>query len=61
VRKVCGSGDLSSDGYQHNTKLFRSYIEKYGSGSRNFVRMTISDFEISLQNIGSRIQIKDIK
>jgi hypothetical protein len=45
---VCGSGALFNDGVQHGYELLCELHVQDGSGVRNFVRMTKSDFEILL-------------
>jgi hypothetical protein len=50
-----------NDGVQHGQNLLRELNIQNGSGFRNFVRMTKSDFEILLQKVGPIIQRKDTK
>jgi hypothetical protein len=52
---------LFNDVDQHGNILLSELNKEDGSGFRNFVRMTKSDFEILLQKIGPRIQKKDTK
>jgi hypothetical protein len=49
------------DGVQHGQNILRELHIEDGSGFRNFVRMTKSDFEIFLQKIGPIIQRKVTK
>jgi hypothetical protein len=50
-----------NDGVQHGQNLLRELNIEDGSGSRSFVRMTKSDFEILLKKIGPIIQWKYTK
>jgi hypothetical protein len=50
-----------SDGVQHGQNLLRELNIEDGSGFRNFVRITKSDFGILFQTIGPIIQRKDTK
>jgi hypothetical protein len=50
-----------NDGVQHGQNVLRESNIKGGSGFRNFVRLTKSDFDILLQKIGPIIQRKDTK
>jgi hypothetical protein len=50
-----------NDGVQHGQNLLRLLNIEDGSGFRNFVSMTKSDFEILLLKIGSIIQRKEKK
>jgi hypothetical protein len=50
-----------NDGVQDGQKLLHELNIEDGSGFRNFVRMTKSDFETLLQKIGSTIERKDTK
>ena len=58
---VCGSGALFNDRFQHGYNLLCELHVEDGSGFRNFVRMTKSDFEILLQKFDTRIQSKGTK
>jgi hypothetical protein len=50
---------LFNDVVQHGHNLLHELQVEDGSGLRNFVRMTEGDFEILLQKIGPRTQMKD--
>jgi hypothetical protein len=50
-----------NEGVQHGQNILRELNIEDGSGFRNFVTMSKSDFEVLLQKIGPIIQRKDTK
>ena len=61
MESVCRSGALFKDRVQHGYNLLCKLHVQDGSGFRNFVRMTKSDFEILLQKFDNRIRRKGTK
>jgi len=58
---VCGSGALFNERVQQGQNLLCELRVEDGSGFRNYVRMTKSDFEVLFQKFDTGIQRKGTK